>query len=131
MRSRGIFYRGDGHDVSRDQTIVERGEINPTSIDKVQRGLHIQHQRVGALNGIDHLFRLLDDARMARGMGGDGIGALELGGGGDVEERSIGGHRRVLGAGQELLVGVAEISHGVISAKVDGEEGRGEQGGRE
>lgn len=109
--SGNFLYRGDGHDAVRNVGIVERGEIHSTPVDEFQRCLLVQHERVGALNGVDGLFRFLDGARMARGMGDHGICALELGGRSNVEQRGIGGQRGISGARKEFLVGVAEISH--------------------
>jgi hypothetical protein len=62
----GIVYRGEGHDAVGQEIIIERGEIRATTLDKLQGGLHIQAQRIRALDGIDNAIRvLLDNASLS------------------------------------------------------------------
>lgn len=59
-KDRGV-YRGDGHDAVGQEIIIEGGEIGATTLKKLQGGLHIQAQRVRALDSIEDLIRLLPD----------------------------------------------------------------------
>lgn len=100
-------YRGESRDAIGQEVIVKRKKVRTTTRDKLDGGFDIQTERAGPFNGIQNLLRLsLEDVVLSGEMVAHRVGAIYFGGGGDIDQRNIGGQGRRLGIGQEGLVKV-------------------------
>ena len=89
------------------EVIVQRGKIGPASRHKLQGSFNVQAEGVGTLNHIQNVFRPgLDNSLLLGEVADHRRCAIQLGGGGDIDQGRIGGQGRRSWVSQKALVHV-------------------------